>query len=235
MLELRNISKQYRGSSKKANNNISLDLRKGEILCIAGENGAGKSTLMKILCGLEKPDDGGIFLNGEKKIINSPLDANKLGIGMVHQHFMLFPDYTVAENIVMGIEPSKLGLFFDSKKAKSSAENIIQKHNFPINNAQKLSELTLGQMQQVEICKILHRNAQIIIMDEPTSILTEQETLVLFKTLNQLVTEGKSIILITHKLREIKQISNRVAVLRQGKLVKICETKETDENEIARM
>ena len=235
MVELRNISKEYPGSGKKANNNISLELRKGEILCIAGENGAGKTTLMRILCGLETPDTGEIFINGKKEIINSPLKAKKLKIGMVHQHFMLFGEYTVAENIVMGNEPRKWGFFFDSRKAGKTAENIIRSHNFPVKSGSKVKDLTLGEMQQVEICRILHSDAQIIILDEPTSILTEHEAHSLFKTLKSLVLEGKSLILITHKLREIKQVCDRVAVLRRGELAATLDTADADETEIARI
>jgi simple sugar transport system ATP-binding protein len=234
-VEFRGISKQYPGGRKKANNNISLDLLPSEILCIAGENGAGKTTLMKILCGLEMPDAGEIFINGKKEEIDSPLMAKRLGIGMVHQHFMLFPEYTVSENIVMGIEPRKLGFFFDTEKAKKTAEKIISEHSFPINSGSKVKDLTLGEMQQVEICRILHRNARIIIMDEPTSILTEQETASLFKTLKSLASGGKSIILITHKLQEIKRICSRAAVLRRGELAGIFSAADIDEYEIARL
>jgi simple sugar transport system ATP-binding protein len=219
--ELRNISKQYLGSDKKANNNISLDLQKGEILCIAGENGAGKTTLMKILCGLEKHDTGTITINGT--------------IGMVHQHFMLFPEYTVAENIVMGNEPRKWGLFFDKKKANQIAQKIITENNFAVKSTAKVSELTSGEKQQVEICRVLNCNAELIILDEPTSILTEQETKSLFKTLRLLVEKGKSVILITHKLHEIKQISDRVIVLRRGELAGMRNAEDIDEYEIARM
>jgi len=234
-VELRGIVKQYPGSRKKANNDISFSLQKGEILCVAGENGAGKTTLMKILCGLETPDTGEIIINGRKEEIKSALAANRLGIGMVHQHFMLFPEYTVAENIVMGIEPRKWGIFYDSKKADEQAGKIIDEHHFPINSGDKVRDLTLGQMQQVEICRILHRNAQIIILDEPTSILTEQETNSLFVTLRALVKGGRSVILITHKLQEIKRICNRVAVLRRGELIAIRDNEEIDEYEIASM
>jgi simple sugar transport system ATP-binding protein len=234
-VQLRGIVKQYPGSLKKANNGISLSIKKGEILCVAGENGAGKTTLMKILCGLETPDAGEIFLNGKKEEIKSALAANRLGIGMVHQHFMLFPEYTVAENIVMGIEPRKWGIFYDAKKADEQAGNIIDEHNFPINSGDKVKDLTLGQMQQVEICRVLHRNAQIIILDEPTSILTEQETDSLFKTLKALASGGRSVVLITHKLQEIKKICDRVAVLRRGELVAIRDNNDIDEYEIARI
>jgi len=234
-VELRGITKQYPSSVKFANNNISLDLQRGEILCIAGENGAGKTTLMKILCGLEKPDAGEIFIDGKKEQIDSALTAKKLGIGMVHQHFMLFPEYTTAENIVMGVEPRKWGIFYDAREADKIAEKIINDNNFPIKNGAKVKDLTLGEMQQVEICRVLHRDAQIIILDEPTSILTEPETQSLFKTLRTLCEKGKSIILITHKLNEIKKISSRVAVLRKGELTGIRDTADVDEYEIAKM
>jgi len=234
-VELRNITKTYTDSAKKANNNISLRLQKGEILCIAGENGAGKTTLMKILCGLETPDDGDVLVNGKKEKINSPLEAKKLGIGMVHQHFMLFPEFTVAQNIAMGAEPVKFKIFLDEKKALENAEKIIAAHNFAVNGSQTVSELSQGQMQQVEICRVLANNARIIILDEPTAILTEQETLSLFKTLKDLVSKGISLILITHKLGEIKQICDRVAVLRRGELVGVREAADIDEYDIARM
>ena len=235
MVELRNITKQYPGKRKKANNDISLDIRQGEIFCVAGENGAGKSTLMKILMGLETPDFGEIFIDGKKEEISSPLAAKKLGIGMVHQHFMLFPEYTVAENIVMGVEPRKWCVFFDSKKAEKSADKIISEHGFAINSRQKVKDLSLGETQQVEICRILRRNARIIILDEPTSILTEQETGALFKTLKALASTGKTIVLITHKPLEIKRVCDRVAILRRGKLTGICPVDSIDEYEIARM
>ena len=234
-VELRSISKQYPGSEKKANNNISLDLRQGEILCIAGENGAGKTTLMKILCGLEIPDTGEIYINGKRETLASPLAAKKLGIGMVHQHFMLFPQYTVAENIVMGMEPRKWGFFFNAKEAKTTARTIIENHNFSINCNSKIKDLSLGEMQQAEICRILYRDAQIIILDEPTSILTEQEACSLFKTLKSLVSEGKSVVLITHKLQEIKKVCDRVAVIRRGELAGVLTANEVDEYEIARL
>jgi len=234
-VELKNITKQYHGSKKKANNNITLDIRKGEILCIAGENGAGKTTLMKILCGLEKPNAGEIFIDGKKAEINSVFDAKKLGIGMVHQHFMLFPEYTASVNVVMGIEPRKYGVFFNEKKAEEITEKIISDNNFSLKTGLKVKDLTLGEMQQVEICRILYQNSGIIIMDEPTSILTEHEIKSLFATLKKLANSGKTIIIITHKLNEIKQISDRAAVLRKGELIGIRDAPEIDEYEIARM
>jgi len=234
-VELRGISKTYPGADKKANSNISLELRRGEILCIAGENGAGKTTLMKILYGLEAPSEGNIRINGNDVTIYSPLAARKLGIGMVHQNFMLFPEYTVAENIVMGMEPRKWGFLFDGAEARAKAAKVINAHHFSITPDMPVKSLSIGEMQQVEICRLLYRNADIIILDEPSSVLTENETAALFKTLKTLVTTGKSIFLITHKLHEIKAIADRVAVLRRGELAGIRETKDVDEYEIARL
>jgi simple sugar transport system ATP-binding protein len=234
-VELRGISKVYPGASKKANSNISLELRRGEILCIAGENGAGKTTLMKILYGLEAPSEGEIRVNGNDVIIASTLGARKLGIGMVHQNFMLFPEYTVAENIVMGMEPRKWSFLFDGAEAKAKAARVIDAHHFSITPDIPVKNLSIGEMQQVEICRLLYRNADIIILDEPSSVLTENETASLFKTLRALAMAGKSIFLITHKLHEIKAIADRVAVLRRGELAGIRETKDIDEYEIARL
>ena len=234
-VSLRDICKVYPGSAKKANNNISLDLRRGEILCVAGENGAGKTTLMKILSGLERPSSGEIAVNGKTVRIDSPLAAKKLGIGMVHQHFMLFPEYTAAENIVMGIEQRRWGIFQDAKKNRDAAAGVIRAHHFSIDPDRPVHTLSVGEMQQVEICRVLHRNADIIVLDEPTSVLTEGETAALFKTLKALAASGKSLILITHKLREIKLVSHRVAVLRRGELAGLRDTAASDEYEIARM
>jgi simple sugar transport system ATP-binding protein len=234
-VELRGVSKIYPGSVDRANDNISLGLHKGEILCIAGENGAGKTTLMKILNGLEAPNAGEIFINGDAVTIDSPLIARNLGIGMVHQHFMLFPEYTVAENIVMGMEPRKWGLLFDGAQAKVDAAKIIEAHHFSINPDTLVQNLSIGEMQQVEICRLLYRNADIIILDEPSSVLTEHETAALFRTLRALSLAGKSLFLITHKLHEIKLIADRVAVLRQGALTGILNAKEIDEYEVSKM
>ena len=234
-VELRGISKIYAGSTKKANNNISLGLRKGEILCIAGENGAGKTTLMKILNGLEAPTAGEIYVNGKAVVIDSPLAAQKRGIGMVHQHFMLFPEYTVAENMVMGVEPRKWGLFFDRARAMADAAKVMSAHHFSITPNRVVQELSVGEMQQVEICRLLHRSADIIILDEPTGVLTEAETAALFKTLRALAAAGRSLFLITHKLQEIKSIADRVAVLRRGELAGILDKNEIDEYAISKM
>jgi len=234
-VELCGICKTYPGGTKKANSDISFGIRRGEVLCIAGENGAGKTTLMKILSGLEAPSSGKIFINGNAVTIDSPHTAQSLGLGMVHQHFMLFPEYTVAENIVMGMEPRKWGVFFDGAKARAEAAKIIEAHHFSISPEAIVGRLTVGEMQQVEICRLLYRNADIIILDEPSAVLAEQEVDALFKTLKALARDGKSLFLITHKLKEIKLVSHRVAVLRRGELVGICDTKDTDEYELSRM
>jgi simple sugar transport system ATP-binding protein len=233
-VELRAITKIYPGG-KKANRQVSLDFRPGEILCLAGENGAGKTTLMKILCGLEAPSSGEIRVRGKLVHIDSPLAAMRLGIGMVHQHVMLFPEYTAAVNIVMGREPRRWGIFYDRAKAETAADAVIRAHGFSIDAARPVSSLTVGEMQQVEICKMLYRNVDIIILDEPTAVLTRQEIASLFSTLKNLAAAGKSLCLITHKPEEIKQVSDRVAVLRKGELAGIRNTPELNEYDISRM
>jgi ABC-type uncharacterized transport system ATPase subunit len=234
-IELRGITKVFHEGNLQANKQVSLSLRKGEILCLAGENGAGKTTLMKILCGLTLPTEGEILVKGRRELINSPRVANKLGIGMVHQHFMLFPEFTVAQNVVMGIEPVKWGILYDFQKAKAKVEELIRVHQFSIAADTPVHALTVGQMQQVEILKVLYRKADILILDEPTAVLIESEVVALFRTLKALASAGKSLILITHKLDEIKQVSDRVAVMRRGELISIRETKDIDTHEISRM
>jgi len=234
-VELHGINKTYPGSKKKINDNISLSLCRGEILCIAGENGAGKTTLMKVLNGLEMPDAGEIRINGSPVVIDSPLTAQKLGIGMVHQHFLLFPEFTVCENIVFGKEPLKWKVFFSKKKSASLVLDIINANGFSIKPNLRVNALSVGEMQQIEICRLLYRNSDIIILDEPTSVLTGQETESLFGVLKTLANAGKSLFLITHKVKEIKQISDRIAILKNGQIEGIYKNNEIEEQTISKI
>jgi simple sugar transport system ATP-binding protein len=234
-VRLHNITKVYPGAVRRVNDRISLELKPAEILCLAGENGAGKTTLMKILCGVEQPTEGEIFIRGKQVKIANPLAASRLGIGMVYQHFMLFPELTAAQNVVMGIEPGKWGIFYDHRKALDQVNAFIGAHRFAIEGDKRVRDLTVGQKQQVEILKLLYRNVDILILDEPTAVLTRQETVSLFNTLRTLKAAGKSIILITHKLLEIGEISDRAAVMRQGTLVELPESAGIDVKTISRM
>ncbi|MDR1399992.1 MAG: ABC transporter ATP-binding protein [Treponema sp.] len=234
-LELQDITTIYPTDHFMANRNVSLSLRTGEILCLVGENGAGKTSLMKVLSGFIQPAQGEIFVKGNPVTITSPLGATRLGIGMVHQHFMLFPDFSVAENVAMGLEPVKWGFVYDFKTAAQRVNALIKAHEFSIKAHDRVSGLSVGQLQQVEIVKLLYRNADILILDEPSAVLTEQETVSLFQTLRLLAQSGKSLILITHKLSEIKRISDRVAVMRKGELVALRETACVDEYEISQL
>jgi simple sugar transport system ATP-binding protein len=234
-VRLRNITKIYPGTTRRVNDRVNLELRWAELLCLAGENGAGKTTLMKILCGVEQPTEGEIFIRGEQVKIANPLAANRLGIGMVYQHFMLFPELTVAQNVVMGIEPRRWGIFYDHRKALDRVNAFIDTHCFAIGGDKRVKDLTVGQKQQVEILKLLYRDVDILIFDEPTAVLTRQETVSLFKTLRTLKAAGKSIVLITHKLPEIEELSDRVAVMRRGALVELRDTAGIDVKAISRM
>ena len=234
-LKMENIIKIYDINNLKANDNVSFEVRKGEIHALVGENGAGKSTLMKVLYGIEKPDSGKIFINNSEIDINSPIIANKYGIGMVHQHFKLINEFTVAQNVVLGIEPKQGFFLFDNTRAIKAVSEIIRQNNFHILPETKISDLSVGQMQQVEIIKMLYRKADILILDEPTSVLTEQEIQMLFGTLRSLVKQGKTIIIITHKLAEVKNISDRITIMRKGRVVAVKDTKDVDEHEISKM
>jgi simple sugar transport system ATP-binding protein len=216
-LELRNITKRF--GTLTANDNISLTLEPSEIHSLLGENGAGKSTLMNVLYGLLQPDEGEILIDGTTVKFNGPGDAMAAGIGMVHQHFMLIPVFTVAENVVLGNEPtSKLGSL-DLEKARALVKEISDRFGFQIYPDAKIQDLPVGAQQRVEIIKSLARNAKALVLDEPTAVLTPQETDELMDIMRGLAKSGTSIIFITHKLREVQQVSDRITVIRQGKVV----------------
>ena len=217
VLELRGITKRF--PSIVANDSIDFDLAKGEVHALLGENGAGKSTLMNVLYGLYGADEGEILLNGAPVKFSSPKDAITRGIGMVHQHFMLIPVMTVAENIVLADEPRKGGIFLDHAAANARVRELAAKFRFDIDPDTRVERLTVGQQQRVEILKALYRRADVLILDEPTAVLTPQEALDLFRILSELKADGMSIIFISHKLHEVLEIADRVSVLRRGKLV----------------
>jgi len=217
VLELRGITKQFPGVL--ANDHIDLDLRSGEVHALLGENGAGKSTLMNILYGLYSPDEGEIEINGEPVSIHSPKEAIESGIGMVHQHFMLIPVMSVAENIVLAAEPRQAGILLDYAAARRRVEDIASAFNFAIDPQALVENITVGQQQRVEILKALYRRADILILDEPTAVLTPQEAQELFGILRGLTREGMSIIFISHKLNEVLEIADRITVLRRGKKI----------------
>ncbi|MCX7032265.1 MAG: ABC transporter ATP-binding protein [Spirochaetes bacterium] len=232
-LEMRGVTKRY--GDLLANDAVDFSVEKDEIHAIVGENGAGKTTLMKILYGLEQPDAGTIALAGAAAVIRTPLDAARQGIGMVHQHFKLIPEFTVAQNVVLGVEPRRWGLFTDRKEARARVGEVIRSHGFGIEPDARVADLTVGQMQQVEIVKMLYRRASLLILDEPTSVLTEQEIHGLFRTLRSLQADGKTCIIITHKLHEVKEISDRVTVMRQGRVVAVRDTASVDAAELSRL
>ncbi len=232
IIELKNIVKRF--GKVVANNNINLAVQKGEVHAIVGENGAGKSTLMKILYGLYHPDEGEIILNGEKIQKNSPKNAVKHGIGMVHQHFMLIPPLTVAENVILGME-TRSGIFIDLDTANKKIRQLSEDFNLHIDPTKKIEDLSVGENQRVEIIKVLYRGANILILDEPTAVLTPKEVEEFFKVIKSLVAQGKTVIIITHKLDEIMNISSRITVIKHGQTVGTVNTKDTNPKEIAKM
>jgi simple sugar transport system ATP-binding protein len=233
ILELHGITKRFPGVL--ANDHIDLDLREGEIHALLGENGAGKTTLMNILYGLYKPDEGEIRVNGNKIEIHSPRDAIACGIGMVHQHFMLVPVFTVVDNVMLGDEYVRGGGFLDRRKAANRILEISQQYNLQVDPFAYIKDLPVGLQQRVEIIKLLFREANILILDEPTAVLTPQEVDELFKIMKSLVASGKSIIFITHKLREVMEFSDRITVIRNGKVVGTTTPQEADQNKLAAM
>lgn len=230
-IKLVNISKRFPGV--QANDHISLAIEEGEIHAIVGENGAGKTTLMRILYGLYQPDEGDIFIREKQKSFGSPLDAIHAGIGMVHQFFELFPDLSVTENIVFGDEPSKFG-FFDKKTAIKEIQDLAALYGFQLDPTALIKDLPVGVRQRVEILKTLYRKGQILILDEPTAVLTPQECDDLFTILRNLTKQGRTIVFITHKLNEVMRISDNITVLRGGKVTASLQTSKTSPEEISR-
>ncbi|MBE6535610.1 MAG: ABC transporter ATP-binding protein [Ruminococcaceae bacterium] len=231
VVELRGITKRF-GASIIANNNVSMDVKKGEILSVLGENGCGKTTLMNMLAGIYYPDEGTILINGEEANIRSPKDAFRYNIGMIHQHFKLIDVFTAAENIVIGTDSGKK---YDIKLAKTRICAMSEKYGFNIDLDKKVYRMSVSEKQTVEIVKALYRGADVLILDEPTAVLTPQEIDRLFDVLRAMRADGKSVIIITHKLNEVMEISDRVTVLRKGQHVKTVNTSETNEKELADM
>ncbi len=234
ILSIKNIVKVY-PNGVVANKGISFDIEKNTIHALVGENGAGKTTLMKILFGIETPQEGEIIYKGKKVHFKSPLDAIKNGIGMVHQHLMLAPDLTVAENLTLGIEPRKWKIFLDTDKMNEIAKRVSKEFGLEVPFDKRVKDLPIGVRQRVEILKALLRNVELLILDEPTAVLTPQESDMLFKTLKDLKKHGKTIIFISHKLKEVKQIADRVTVIRDGKVIATKDASELTEHQIAEL
>ena len=233
VLELKGITKRFPGVL--ANDHIDFDLRRGEVHALLGENGAGKSTLMNVLYGLYHPDEGEILVSGETVSMSSPREAINQGIGMVHQHFMLIPVMTVAENIVLAVEPRRDGMLLDYRAARRQVSELAATFGFAIEPDARIQDITVGQQQRVEILKALFRRADVLILDEPTAVLTPQETGELFAILRTLTREGLSIIFITHKLNEVLEIADRITVLRRGKLIETLPAAGATEESLARL
>lgn len=227
-VSMKNITKTF--GSVVANRKVNLDIYKGEILALLGENGSGKTTLMNMLSGIYYPDEGQIFINGKEAVIRSPKDAFGFGIGMVHQHFKLIDVLSATENIILGLE-GKLNI----KEASARIEEICRKYGFDVDPKQKVYDMSVSQKQTVEIVKVLYRGADILILDEPTAVLTPQETEKLFAVLRKMRADGKSIIIITHKMHEVESLSDRVAVLRNGEYIGSMMTKDTNVTEMTNM
>lgn len=234
VVQMKGITKVY-PNGIAANQGVDFNVKRGEIHALMGENGAGKSTLMKMLFGLEQPTEGEIYVNGEKVSLTSPTVAISKGIGMVHQHFMLVPNLTVAENMILGMEPKHKGMFMDYKKAVEITEEYAKKYNLHVDPNAKVRDIPVGMKQKVEILKALVRGAKILILDEPTAVLTTQETEELFKELIHLKEQGYTMIFISHKLHEIKQITDRLTIMRSGKSMGVYQTADISKEEISRL
>lgn len=237
IIEMNHITKRFPGIV--ANDDVSIQVKKGEIYALLGENGAGKSTLMSMLFGMYEPDEGEIIIRGEKVKIKSPSHATQLNIGMVHQHFKLISNYTIAENIILGTEPvRKIGGFFksvDMKKANADILALSRKFGLEVDPTKVIEDVNVSMQQRVEILKMLYREAEILIFDEPTAVLTPQEIEFLLEIINGLRDDGKTIILITHKLEEIKKIADRCAILCRGKLIDVLDVATTDTRRMANL
>ena len=227
-VSMRNVTKTF--GSVIANDKVSLDIYKGEILALLGENGSGKTTLLNMLSGIYFPDEGQIFINGKEEVIKSPKDALNLGIGMVHQHFKLIDVLSATENIILGLE-GKLNI----REASRKIEEICEKYGFEVDPKQKVYDMSVSQKQTVEIVKVLYRGADILILDEPTAVLTPQESEKLFNVLRKMRNDGKAIVIITHKMHEVESLSDRVAVLRDGRYIGDMATKDTNVTEMTNM
>jgi len=230
VLELKGITKRFPGVV--ANDSISLQLKRGEIHALLGENGSGKSTLMSIVFGLYQPDEGEIHVNGKHELMDSPNKAIELGIGMVHQHFKLVEPFTVTENIILGMEPKK-GMKIDIKGASKKVKELSERYKLDVDPMATIESISVGMQQRVEILKTLYRGADILIFDEPTAVLTPQEITELLAIMKRLVAEGKSIILITHKLKEIMEIANTCTIIRRGKRIESVEVASSDAQQLA--
>ncbi len=233
VLEMRHITKRFPGTV--ANDDISFDLREGEVHALLGENGAGKSTLMNILYGLYHPDEGEIEIGGRPVRLGSASAAIEAGVGMVHQHFMLIPVMTVAENIVLAVEPTQAGALLDLGEANARVRQISEQFGLAVDPKAKVEDITVGQQQRVEILKALYRNADILVLDEPTAVLTPQEAKELFQIIRGLTEQGKSIVFISHKLNEVIEVADRITVLRRGKKIETLPAAGATEGSLARL
>ena len=235
IIEMKNITKRFPGIV--ANDNVTIQIKKGEIYALLGENGAGKSTLMSMLFGMYEPDEGEIYVRGKKEVITSPSYATELNIGMVHQHFKLVSNYTIAENIIMGVEPIKKFMGFipyvDIKSSNEKIAALSKEYGLEVDPTKKIEDITVSTQQRVEILKMLYREAEILIFDEPTAVLTPQEIEFLLEIIKGLKAAGKTIILITHKLEEIKKVADRCAILNRGKLIDVLDVATTSTKEMA--
>src|SRR5215211_1181271 len=233
VLELRGITKRF--PEIVATDHVDFDLRKGEVHALLGENGAGKSTLMNVLYGLYRPDEGEILINGKPAELGSPKASIENGVGMVHQHFMLIPVMTVAENIVLATEPTHNGVLLDYDAAEKRVREISTRFGLAVDPRAVVQDITVGQQQRVEILKALYRGADILVLDEPTAVLTPQEAQELFGIVRSLIEQGKSIIFISHKLNEVTEIADRITVLRRGKKIETLPAAGATEQGLARL